>query len=59
MWAALASWVGFLPRSMADALPDPLVDAAAGILQHMNADHKDALVVLRVCSRTSRRKGWK
>ena len=28
------------------AEPDPLADAAAGIVQHMNADHKDALVVL-------------
>lgn len=28
------------------AQPDPLADAAAGIIEHMNADHKDALVVL-------------
>lgn len=28
------------------AKPDPLSDAAAGIVQHMNADHKDALAVL-------------
>jgi len=28
------------------AKPDPLSDAAAEIVQHMNADHKDALVVL-------------
>jgi heme iron utilization protein len=28
------------------AQPDPLADAAAGILQHMNADHRDALVLL-------------
>jgi putative heme iron utilization protein len=28
------------------AQPDPLADAAAGIAQHMNADHKDALVLL-------------
>ena len=28
------------------AQPDPLADAAAGILQHMNADHKDALILL-------------
>lgn len=28
------------------AKPDPLCEAAAGIVQHMNADHKDALVVL-------------
>jgi putative heme iron utilization protein len=26
------------------AAPDPLADAAPGILQHMNADHRDALV---------------
>ena len=26
--------------------PDPLADAMAGIIQHMNADHKDALVLL-------------
>ena len=26
--------------------PDPLADAAAGILQHMNADHQDALILL-------------
>jgi putative heme iron utilization protein len=29
-----------------DARPDPLADAAAGIIEHMNADHKDALVLL-------------
>ncbi len=28
------------------AHPDPLADAAAGIVQHMNADHKDALILL-------------
>ncbi len=28
------------------AQPDPLADAAAGIMQHMNADHKDALILL-------------
>jgi len=26
--------------------PDPLADSAAGIIQHMNADHTDALVLL-------------
>jgi putative heme iron utilization protein len=26
--------------------PDPLADAAATIVQHMNADHKDALILL-------------
>jgi heme iron utilization protein len=28
------------------ALPDPLADSAAAIMEHMNADHKDALVLL-------------
>jgi putative heme iron utilization protein len=28
------------------ARPDPLADAAAGIMEHMNSDHKDALVQL-------------
>ncbi|MHB8215359.1 MAG: HugZ family pyridoxamine 5'-phosphate oxidase [Candidatus Sulfotelmatobacter sp.] len=28
------------------AHPDPLADSAAGIIEHMNADHKDALVLL-------------
>jgi heme iron utilization protein len=32
------------------AQPDPLADAASGIIEHMNADHKDALILL---SRTS------
>lgn len=30
----------------ASAQPDPLADAAQGILEHMNADHGDALVLL-------------
>jgi heme oxygenase (biliverdin-IX-beta and delta-forming) len=30
----------------AGAQPDPLADLAAEILEHMNADHKDALVLL-------------
>jgi putative heme iron utilization protein len=29
-----------------EARPDPLADVAAGIIEHMNADHKDALVLL-------------
>jgi putative heme iron utilization protein len=28
------------------AEPDPLADVAAGIIEHMNADHKDALILL-------------
>jgi len=28
------------------AQPDPLAEAAAGIIEHMNADHKDALILL-------------
>ncbi|HEV3305972.1 MAG TPA: DUF2470 domain-containing protein [Candidatus Sulfotelmatobacter sp.] len=32
------------------AQPDPLADAASGIIEHMNADHKEALILL---SRTS------
>ena len=30
----------------AHAQPDPLADSAAEIIQHMNADHKDALILL-------------
>jgi putative heme iron utilization protein len=30
----------------AQAHPDPLADAAAGILAHMNADHQEALILL-------------
>ncbi len=37
-------WVA--PSDYDHAQPDPLADAAAGILQHMNTDHKDALVLL-------------
>jgi heme iron utilization protein len=28
------------------AQPDPLADAAVGIIEHMNSDHKDALILL-------------
>jgi len=28
------------------ALPDPLADSAAGIIEHMNADHGDAVILL-------------
>ena len=28
------------------AQPDPLADAMAGIIEHMNADHRDSLVLL-------------
>ena len=37
-------WVAAPEYSQAQ--PDPLADAAAGILQHMNADHQDALILL-------------
>lgn len=43
-------WVAAPDYSGAQA--DPLADAAAGILQHMNADHQDALILL---ARTSAR----
>jgi len=33
------------------ARPDPLADAAAGILEHMNADHRDALRIAAVLGR--------
>jgi len=39
--------MGWVPASQYDlAQPDPLADAAGEILQHMNADHKDALMLL-------------
>jgi len=39
--------MGWVPASEYDlAKPDPLADAAAGILEHMNADHRDALILL-------------
>jgi putative heme iron utilization protein len=34
------------PPDYAQAGPDPLADSAVGILEHMNADHSDALVLL-------------
>jgi heme iron utilization protein len=37
-------WVQVADYDMAQ--PDPLADVAAGIIEHMNADHKDALVLL-------------
>jgi putative heme iron utilization protein len=37
-WVSAADYRG--------AQPDPLADSAAGIIQHMNADHADALIVL-------------
>jgi heme iron utilization protein len=37
-WVSAAEYVG--------AEPDPLAEAAAGIIQHMNADHSDALVLV-------------
>ena len=39
--------MGWVPASEYDlAQPDPLADAAGEIVRHMNADHKDALVLL-------------
>lgn len=39
--------MGWVPAPDYDqAQPDPLADAAAGIIEHMNADHKDALILL-------------
>jgi putative heme iron utilization protein len=39
--------MGWVPASEYDqAQPDPLADTAGEILQHMNADHKDALILL-------------
>jgi len=39
--------MGWVSASEYDtARPDPLAEAAAGIMQHMNTDHKDALVLL-------------
>ena len=39
--------MGWVSASEYDqAQPDPLADAAGDILQHMNADHKDALILL-------------
>jgi hypothetical protein len=35
-------WIG--ARDYADARPDPLVDAAPEIIEHMNRDHADALL---------------
>jgi heme iron utilization protein len=37
-WVAAADYDG--------ARPDPLADVAAGIIQHMNADHRDALILM-------------
>lgn len=37
-------WIAAPDYSLAKA--DPLADAAAGILKHMNADHQDALILL-------------
>jgi heme iron utilization protein len=37
-------WVAAPDYAQADS--DPLADAAAGIIEHMNADHKDALITL-------------
>jgi putative heme iron utilization protein len=39
--------MGWVPASdYYAAQPDPLADSAMGIIQHMNADHDDALILL-------------
>jgi heme iron utilization protein len=39
--------MGWVPASeYEDSQPDPLADSMSEIIQHMNADHKDALVLL-------------
>src|SRR5271163_2784631 len=39
--------MGWVPASeYVSGQPDPLADSAAGIIEHMNVDHKDALIVL-------------
>jgi len=39
--------MGWVPASDYNlAQPDPLADAATGIIEHMNGDHKDALILL-------------
>ena len=39
--------MGWIPTSeYGHAQPDPLADSTAEIIQHMNADHKDALILL-------------
>jgi putative heme iron utilization protein len=39
--------MGWVPASDYErAEPDPLADTAAGIIEHMNADHSDALILL-------------
>jgi hypothetical protein len=39
--------MGWVSASEYDgALPDPLADATTEIIQHMNADHKDALILI-------------
>ena len=39
--------MGWVPASdYVLAQPDPLAEAAAGILEHMNTDHKDALILI-------------
>ena len=43
--AASRPWTGSTGRPTGAARVDPLADVAAGILEHMNKDHPDALVV--------------
>jgi putative heme iron utilization protein len=38
--------MGWVSEDYEHAKPDPLADATGEIIQHMNADHKDALILL-------------
>lgn len=38
--------MGWVAGSDDVALPDPLADVMAGIIEHMNADHADSLILL-------------
>ena len=51
--------MGWVPASEYDrAQADLLADAAAEIMQHMNADHKDALILLAACFPALSHRGW-
>ena len=42
----MASWAGYSASEYDHAQPDPLADSTVEIIQHMNADHKDALILI-------------